>query len=465
MRLLDAQGVEVASLPTDPDVNIQEVAFSPGGERLIGGGWGDEGVGEVMVWNVASGRHLAWLRPLESVFAVAVSFDRQLAATGASDGAIQLWDVEASTLSATLEGHEGAVQALTFDPAGRRLASASSDGTVRIWDLGRIAPLPRLRGHPDGICDVTFSTDGRRLVTVSANSTTWIWDGERGGPIACPYSSTDVVLLGGPPRNGVFADGERILSLACGATWDSATGAAIRVDHDEEPFWFASRHIAWAPGGRLFAAFGWHSSEFGIYTPERLDQPVWLKGHEGDVGCVVFSPDGKQLVSGSQDGTVRVWDAETGTPLTLLRGHEGEITCVGFSSSGDRIVSSATDQTVRVWEVASGAEVHRLRIEDPGVSSRGWSSDGANWEVHAIAAVAFSADDRRILTLSERTRIRVWDPATGACLRTIEGEGDFQAVATGLPWQALVRDGVLEVEVSGTRDIVARAYLSPEFGA
>jgi hypothetical protein len=74
LRLVEvATGREVASFETDPDVNIQEVRFSPGGERIIGGGWSESG--EAMVWNVATGTRLAWLQPFGLVFAVAVSFN------------------------------------------------------------------------------------------------------------------------------------------------------------------------------------------------------------------------------------------------------------------------------------------------------------------------------------------------------------------------------------------------------
>jgi WD40 repeat protein len=348
VRLLDAVGeVEVASLATDPDVNIQSVAFAANGERLIGGGWGDEGGGEVMVWDVASRRRLAWLRPSDAVFAVALSRDGRRAVSGTSVGVVQLWDVEAGTPAATLEGHESAVQALACSPDGRRLASAAYDGTVRVWDLHRVAPLPRLRGHPDQIVDVIFSTDGYRLITVSVNCTTWIWDGEDGKPVSCPYRSDGVILVGGPPRNGVYADRRQIVSLARGAVWDAATGDVLRQD-EKASHRFVSRDIVWAPGGRLFATSGRLHGPPEVHRPESPGQPVRLEGYEGDVGCLAFSPDGRWLVSGSQDQTVRVWDAATGAPVAVLRGHEGPVTCVAFAPEGNRIVSGATDRTVRI---------------------------------------------------------------------------------------------------------------------
>jgi len=454
--MLDAiHGSVVASLPSDPDVNIQQVAFSPGGERIICGGWGEESGGEVMVWNVASGRRIAWLSPRDAVFAVAISQNRQLAAIGTSEGAIQLWDIEAGVVAATLEGHECAVEALAFAHDGRSLASASHDETVRVWDAERIKPRPRLRGHADAIVDVVFSTDGQRLVTVSTNATSWIW-GEQGEPIVCPYRSDSVVLMGGPPRNGVHADSARIVSLACGATWDAATGDELRAAHELDSCRFMSCEIVWEPGGRFFAAFSRARGPLALFLLDRIEKPLWRTGSdEGEVTSVAFSPEGLRLVSGSRDRTVRIWDVPTGAALGVLRGHEGEVTCVAFSPMGNRIVSAATDQTVLVWDAVGGKQLACLRIEDPGIWSRGWSSERGNWAVHAVAAVAFSADGRYVLTLSERNRVRFWDPTTSDCVRTIEGEGDFPALAAGLPCQAFLRGGALEVESFEARTVIA----------
>jgi WD40 repeat protein len=224
VRLMDtATGGEVASFETDPDVNIQEVRFSPGGERIIGGGWSESG--EAMVWNVATGARLAWLHPFGSVFAIAVSFNRQVAATGSSGGEILLWNLDTGEQSVTLEGHEGSVEALAFSPDGRRLASASNDGTVRLWDLFRITPTPRLRDHPHGGGGIEFSEDGSRMLTSSGDETAWLWDARSGAPVACLNDQAMHYLEGGPPIPAVALRGNRVFSLLRGEIWESGSGA------------------------------------------------------------------------------------------------------------------------------------------------------------------------------------------------------------------------------------------------
>jgi WD40 repeat protein len=75
---------------------------------------------------------------------------------------------------------------------------------------------------------------------------------------------------------------------------------------------------------------------------------------------VAFSPDGKQVVSGSGDETVRLWDAATGAALQTLEGHTDYVRSVAFSPDGKQVVSGSDDETVRLWDAATGAALQTL---------------------------------------------------------------------------------------------------------
>jgi WD40 repeat protein len=75
---------------------------------------------------------------------------------------------------------------------------------------------------------------------------------------------------------------------------------------------------------------------------------------------VAFSPDGKQVVSGSWDNTVRLWDAATGTALQTLEGHLSSVASVAFSPDGKQVVSGSWDNIVRLWDAATGTALQRL---------------------------------------------------------------------------------------------------------
>ena len=86
-----------------------------------------------------------------------------------------------------------------------------------------------------------------------------------------------------------------------------------------------------------------------------------LAGHTGSVVSAAFSPDGTRVVTASDDGTARIWDAASGEELTLLRGHSGWVVSAAFSPDGTRVVTASYDGTARIWDAASGKELARLR--------------------------------------------------------------------------------------------------------
>ncbi|SLM38544.1 prolyl oligopeptidase [Lasallia pustulata] len=98
-----------------------------------------------------------------------------------------------------------------------------------------------------------------------------------------------------------------------------------------------------------------------------------LEGHLDRVNTVAFSPDGKQLASGSDDMTVWIWDAATGATLQTLEGHSDWIKAVAFSPDGKQLASGSGDKTVRIWDAATGATLQRSE------GRRGGDEGRARW--------------------------------------------------------------------------------------
>ena len=109
-----------------------------------------------------------------------------------------------------------------------------------------------------------------------------------------------------------------------------------------------------------------------VWDADKGSETLTLKGHTQRVTSVAFSPDGKRIVSGSWDKTVKVWDADNGTETLSLKGHTNLVSSVAFSPDGKRIVSGSDDKTVKVWDADNGTETLTLKGHTGG--SPAWRS-------------------------------------------------------------------------------------------
>jgi predicted oxidoreductase (fatty acid repression mutant protein) len=121
---------------------------------------------------------------------------------------------------------------------------------------------------------------------------------------------------------------------------------------------------------------------------------------------LVGFPEDPRIVTASDDGTAKVWDAKTGAEVLALQGHKGAVTAAAFNSDGTRIVTASDDQSVRLWDAKTGREVLAI-----------------NGHAHRVRAVAFSADGTRIVTASDDRTVRVWDANTGKEVRAVPLRG------------------------------------------
>jgi WD40 repeat protein/sterol desaturase/sphingolipid hydroxylase (fatty acid hydroxylase superfamily) len=160
-----------------------------------------------------------------------------------------------------------------------------------------------------------------------------------------------------------------------------------------------------ADGSRLVS--GSEDGTVKVWDAVTARELLVLKGHTRAVRGVALSADGRTIVTGSWDGTVRLWDARTGREKRTLKGHTGQILGVAVSGDGRTVVSASVDFTAKVWDAATGET--RATLGGPA---------------GAVLGVAISGDGGTVISANGET-VKVWDARGGQELRTLEGHRDL----------------------------------------
>ncbi|MFA6371355.1 MAG: transglutaminase domain-containing protein [Methanothrix sp.] len=173
---------------------------------------------------------------------------------------------------------------------------------------------------------------------------------------------------------------------------------------------------------------------------------VSLEGHSSGVYCVAFSPDGRTMVSGSGDKTIKLWETANGTEIRTLQGHSSWVNCVAFSPDENTLASGSGDKTIKIWDTASGTEIRTLQGHSDSVLSVAFSPEGSTlasgssdntikiWDTasgteirtlqghsDSVRSIAFSPDGLTIASASDDDTIKLWDTASGTEVRTLQG--------------------------------------------
>jgi hypothetical protein len=287
----------------------------------------------------------------------------------------------------TLRGNNNAVFGVAFSPDGKKVLSGSVSTQAILWDAASGKQLHLLNGHGGMIWNVAFEPRGRHLFTSSWDGTVKMWEVRTGREIRHFPAQNRINNINGL---AVSPDGRRLLTGSDeGAVrvWDIETGRELRQLRGHNGFVYG---VAFSPDGRQALSGGSNDGlmiHWDVNTGRELRR---FQGLRGNIRSLAFSPDGRKALS-TGDNDVILWDLTSGQEVRRYRGHPSPVCAVAFSPDGRRILSGGTDGTVRLWDTASGRELHRFTSH-----------------TSAVFGVAFSPGGGRAVSGSQDTTVRVW---------------------------------------------------------
>ena len=423
LRVWDATTGELRR--TYPQVrNTFNVAWSPNG-RFLAVVTGDG----VAILLEQTGAILHRLPARGNAYVAGWSPNGEHVVTGNADRAVQVWNAHNGELVFTVSDHTAPIRSATWSPDGSKLLTAGEDGTARIFDGKTGQHLKTFDLHRRPLHSATWSPDGKEILTSGPGHQLQIWS---------------------------VGNGQLLRSLP-------ATGAA---------------HSAWSPGGESIAVVG---EDVRILDAKTGSLTHTFKGHTRLVWCLAWNPDGRRLLTGSWDGTARVWDAErqpkmsrniqseldnkrlfqgrgvlgpdrtraaerptppdfvvrirdvaTGREIASLRGHTRGLFDVAWHPAGVRIATSSGDRTVRIWNTKDGELIATLPVE----AERTYPT-----------ALAWSPDGKRLATGVENGTVLVWDANRFQQVGRFPGRGFVRS----LNWDRVGERIVAAAEDGGVR--------------
>jgi WD40 repeat protein len=345
-------------------------------DRLVAGLALDRGLHHAEQDHPAVG--LLWLtRCLESAAGADTPDLERVARTN-----LAAWGATLHPLGDCLE-HTGPVTGVAFHPHTGEVVTASLGSRLRVWGPGA-APPRESAGSPP-LYALALAPDGRTAVTGDQDGVVRRWD------LAAVAPAGPALRVPGPvPCVALLPDGRTVLAAGAeteAVVWDADAGAVRhRLPHPTRV-----TAVAADPAGTRLAT----ADEDGTVRLWAADTGALVGPavrHRGAVYALAFSPDGRRLLTGGDDHEVRVWEADTGRPTAVALRHRHRVTAAAFSPDGRLVLTGSFDHTARVWEADTGRPV------------------GAPlWHRNMVSSVAFAPDGTRVMTGCWDNVARVWD--------------------------------------------------------
>ncbi|MDE0400684.1 MAG: trypsin-like peptidase domain-containing protein [Candidatus Poribacteria bacterium] len=380
--------------------SVRTVAFSFDNRMLAGGS--DDGI--IQVWDAGTGdRIYEFKEHTNSVQAVHFSRNRTQLVSASLDGSVLLWSLvgEGGKLHSPIQ-HNASVYTAKFSPDGSTFATGSADKLIRLWDTNTARHNLTFTGHKDSVSDIDFSPDGTTLVSASPDGTILLWDtiGARtrieisehtGGIKALAYTEDNRIRACGTGLDGKLR------------LWDAGTSSELSPLSEHTGL---TQAVTFSNDGKTIVSGG--SEDGTIFLSNVLKilennkginneslQTV-LTGNTHGITALALSPAGTTLATGGADGRIHLLDVASRRELKVLKGAQGTITALAFAVDGTHLFSGEENGTIRQWNALTGTEV----------------GTGYSTPLGAITALSYSLSNECLAVGDATGTIQFFDPAT-----------------------------------------------------
>ena len=439
-----ATGKEVARMIHDDWVS--SVAFSPDSKYVVSGGCEKLDAhhnctqATARVWEAATGKEVAHITHDGYILSVVFSPNGKYVFSGGCDrkgadgrciqGTARVWEADTGK-EVTHMTHNDEVTTIAFSPDGKYVVSGGCDeletddswckkSSARVWEVNTGTEVTRM-SHDDYLSAVAFSPDGKFVVSSDWDGVARVWEVNTGSEVARTIHDVGVYAVAFSP------DGKYVVSGGCdewGGTmdctpgtvriWEATTGKEIaHMIHDG-----SVTSVAFSPDGK-YVVSGSEDSTARVWEVNTGTEVARMT-HSYSVHTVAFGPDGRYVVSGSQDGTVRVWEVNSGTEVAHMI-HDGTTTSVTFGPDGKYVISSKNFGSVQIWQMAIGEEATHI-IYDDSFASVALSPDG-NY------VVSGGCDDWNANGYCIQGTVRLWEATSGKEVTHITHDSPVNGVA------------------------------------
>ncbi len=264
---------------------------------------------------------------------------------GQEDNSLRVWNVATGEQIQLLEGHTDMGITIDISPDGSQALSTAFDGTVRLWDLGSGGEISHFE-FPYFIFDVSFSPDGKQALTATGEPSVLLWDLERGEILKYFYGHTiegDVAIFSPDGKTALSGglDGTMIL-------WDLESGEQIRR------FWREGNFVldlVFSRDGRLIVEGD--GENVVVWDMETREIVRVFSEHQDfiDINMVDLGADGRTIASSDISGVIYVWDWPTGEVLHRFASREALPVYIALSPDGRYLLSGSQDHTVILWDL------------------------------------------------------------------------------------------------------------------